>query len=360
MSARSINPFVSRPLPSGSGLRGALGLPAAEAASIALENLLADGGGGVAEISRALRPYRLSASAVRQLFGKAYERALVHALRDEHIGDDEHRFLADLRRRLGLSDMEVSDLHAATVHPRFERALREMLEDNRIDDAERDALRRLEADLRLPGRVRERIYAAVASAAWRDSYSDAMRDRRLSPEEEADLDALASNLGLKPDLTDRSRELMDRYRLLWRIENGDIPELATTLALQREEVAYFQAECEWKELQRGTRRQSSEAPSGGLPIVPGARFRVGPVVASVQRGDLLTHVDSGQLCMTGKRLLFVGASRASSIPFSKVTGFEVFSDALLVERDTGRSPYLFLKGDLELAAVVLGALLARR
>lgn len=354
----SVSPFAKRPLdPVPLGLR-LVGLPAMPNAAIELENLLAEGKGGVGQISRVLRPYGLGGSDVRQLLNQAYAKALVHCLSDDRINDEEHRFLKDLRRRLDLSDHEVAEIHQTTVHPRYERALNEVLADARITAEERDALRRLEDSLRLPEATRKRIYARVSGAALAKSYEAALSDRRLSPEEEADLKAMAENLGVLPNPSEGSRAVMDRYRLLWRIENGDIPAAPVEMRLQMGEACYFEAPAQWWEL-RTVKGESEDAAKGGIPIVKGVRFKLEIPMPSVPRNHKLTQVDSGTVYLTNKRLLFTGASNNRTIRLNTMTGFEVFAEAMVIDKESGRRPYLFIEGDIELAAVMLAALLEK-
>jgi hypothetical protein len=65
------------------------------------------------------------------------------------------------------------------------------------------------------------------------------------------------------------------------------------------------------------------------------------------------------LYLTNKRLVFRGAASNREIQLKKVVSYRVFSDAIVIEKGSGRSPYLFIKGDIELAAVTLGAVLQR-
>jgi hypothetical protein len=354
----SVSPFVKRPLdPVPLGLR-LVGLPAMSNAAIELENLLAEGKGGVGQVSRVLRPYGLGGSEVRQLLNQAYIKALVHCLSDDRINDEEHLFLKDLRRRLDLSDNEVAEIHQSTLHPRYEQALAEVLADARITADEREALRRLEVSLRLPEETRKRIHARVSGAVLQKSYEAALSDRRLSPEEETDLKAMAENLGVAPNLSEGSRVVMERYRLLWRIENGDIPAAPAEIKLQMGETCYFQGPAQWWEL-RTAKGESEDAAGAGIPIVKGVRFRLEIPMPSVPRNHKLTQVDSGTLYITNKRLLFTGASNNRTIRLGKVSGFEVFAEAIVVEKDAGRRPYLFIQGDVELAAVVLSVVLEK-
>jgi hypothetical protein len=290
---------------------------------------------------------------VRQLLNQAYTKALVYVLEDERINDEEYEFLKELKRRLDLSDHEVAEIHQSTIHPRYERALTEVLADSRITPEERESLARLETSLRLPEETRKRIYHRISQAALQKSYEAALSDRRLSPEEESDLKAMAENLGVAPSMGEGSQALMERYRMLWRVENGDLPVLPVEIRLQMGEICHYQAPAQWWEM----RIAGEEAAKPGIRIAKGVRFRLEIPMPSVRRSEKLTQVDSGALYITNKRLLFTGESNNRTIRLNQLPGFEVFAEAIVIDKDRGRRPYLFLQGDIELAAVVLGAVL---
>jgi hypothetical protein len=74
---------------------------------------------------------------------------------------------------------------------------------------------------------------------------------------------------------------------------------------------------------------------------------------------LLKPIDQGRLFVTSKRVLFEGGHGTATLRLRDVSSFQVFADGLVLERRAGPALWLTLGGDVELAAVVLGAALAR-
>ena len=357
----SRNPFVTKSLHPTGFWRRLLGMRSEENAAIALENMLAEGRGGVADISRFLRPYRLQGDRVRRLLSQTFAKALTHCLADDCLDEEEQDFLGSLRRRLDLSDTEVANLQAATIHPRYEKALSHVLADQHIDEAERHALQTLQENLRLPEDIRKRIHTSVARPVLEQRVSQALSDRRLSPEEEAEVKAMAENLGIALPSSRGSLATMERYRVLWRIENGDLPEIHADIRLLQSERCYFQASAEWHEV-RSVSRHLSDAGSPSAenaPVVRGLGFHPGSVAQAVERGAVLAHVDSGTVYLTNRRVLFDGIVTRRTIRLSTIVSYQVFSDAIVLEKEKGKKPYLFIEGDVELAAAILGAVLGR-
>ena len=67
----------------------------------------------------------------------------------------------------------------------------------------------------------------------------------------------------------------------------------------------------------------------------------------------MTQLDTGNLYITSKRVLFDGTKKNVSIPLGKITNFTVFKDGLQVEKEAGKDPYFIGASDWELAGACL-------
>jgi len=103
---------------------------------------------------------------------------------------------------------------------------------------------------------------------------------------------------------------VERFRLLCRIESGDVPTADAPFALRRGEVCHFGAAAEWRELRPRTVRTDYAGPGAGVRIVRGLRFRVRSVATSRVTRTELTPVDAGRVFFTNRRLVFPGGSAA--------------------------------------------------
>ena len=152
---------------------------------------------------------------------------------------------------------------------------------------------------------------------------------------------------------------MDLRDLLFAaVENGDIPIVDVPIQLQRGEVCHFVTPASWHEFRKSTRTVGYYSQGVSLRIARGVYYRVGASRPQRVTTEGLTEIDAGTLYLTSKRVLFDGATKNSSIRLSNLIGYEVYSDGLKLEKGSGRSPYLLFEGDAELAAVILGRLLA--
>jgi hypothetical protein len=97
------------------------------------------------------------------------------------------------------------------------------------------------AALQLSDAAQKSAFQKAANHLVQDLLNESVNDQRLSPTEEADLKGLAAHLGLEIEYSETTKELLHRFALLWRIENGDIPVLPVALNLAKGEVCHFSA-----------------------------------------------------------------------------------------------------------------------
>ena len=96
-----------------------------------------------------------------------------------------------------------------------------------------------------------------------------------------------------------------------------------------------------------------------MRIARGVYYRVGSVSeAGINRAPL-KRGDGGRLLITSQRVLFLGTQGSQAWPLRDIASYQVYADGIVLEPRSGPSPSFTLDGDVELAAVILGAALAR-
>jgi hypothetical protein len=204
----------------------------------------------------------------------------------------------------------------------------------------------MQQDLKLHPAVAEKIYRDKASEVMQRSFVSALSDQRLSPAEEQELETLAHHLGVQIDYDDRTQSILDRYRLFWLIEHGEIPVIESAIKLNKNEKCYFTADANWCELQS---------------ITKSARY--GRTDQASEQGDQvqrqlfheLNVKDSGRVYLTNKRIVFSGAKRQRTIPHNRIKDFIPMENGVQIHRQSGNNPYL----QFELGVDVFSLILAR-
>jgi len=287
---------------------------------------------------------------LRRNFGKElikfYRKFLERCLKDQVLSAEDWKALQQLKMLFGFSNAQVEKIHNQTIMRHYSKTVEQVLSDKKLARKEKMLLRTIQQNLRLMPEVAEQIYRDKASQIFQRSFVSAIADERISPEEEKELDELAHHLGVRIEIDEKTRTILDRYRLYWLIENGEIPQIDTPVSLARGEKCYFTADANWCEFHS---------------ITKSARF--GRTKNSMEKGDEvqrqvfqeLDTIDSGRIYLTNRRILFSGASRHRSIPIDRIRDFVPMENGVQIHRKSGKHPFL----QFELGVDVFGLILAR-
>jgi hypothetical protein len=355
-------PFMRVDIPQRGWLAKLLGLRRAAVGDALLRNLLVERDPRLIssqELADALGAAGTGGSHGKRICVQMWAEALQVFIADDALSDAEVEYLRALRELFGMNAAEIKAVEQAVVHPRFAKSIAATLVDGTLSGAEKDSLGHLQAALRIPDDVAAQELGRIASEVINERLNEAIRDRRYSADERAAIQTLAAALGAKLEYGDAiTQSAVERYALLWDLENGMIPDCPCDIRLQRGESCYWTGSVEWAELRTRTVRTVYSGPAARIRIMKGFYWRAGSVSTHRVTKEELTHIDTGQLYLTSKRLVFHGGKANKTIRYSGLTGIEVFSDAVKVEKTSGRSPFL-MGTDIELLAAFLSAALAR-
>lgn len=289
---------------------------------------------------------------------KMYEEYLTCCLSDKLLSDDEIERLKHLKTILFLNDKQVSIIHNKVAGKIYEMEVEQALSDAVLSDEEKNFLRKLKNDLKLDDEIADRIYTEMAKGLYQRLLDGIMEDERLSPKEEKVLVVLAQNLGLKINLDEQTKSKLARYKVLWYVENGYLPELEVNIHLMKKEKCHFKASyVDLYETRKVTKRIKYAGPTARIKIVKGVYWRMGDLGVKPVSKDVLTHIDTGKLYLTSKRLIFYGDKKVTTIRLQKIIDFHPYSDGVKIIKDTGKSPVFEFSGDIELFSLILSRLL---
>lgn len=350
------NPFVVAPLPKGNLFQRALGKRPREHAFVHVQNILATTPlheVAESEIATALAGAQLLPRDATQELLPIFERAVTWLAADKELSVADRAGLAALQRAFELTDAEAAIAVEAVVGQVFEVAMRRALSDGTFTAEEKAQLEATATALGMSEVQTKRLYGVAATAAVQSAFDAAVNDRRYSTDEEAKVNELAHSLGVTIQHGTDTKRIVERFRLLGRIDEGELPVITPGILLQRGESCHWSGPATHKELRTVTKRINYSGPSASIKIMKGVRWRVGSV--SVQRvsSEVMTEIDRGTLYITSKRLLFDGAKKNTSIAIGKISNFTAFSDGIQIEKGSGRDAYFVGEGDWELAGAVL-------
>ena len=314
-----------------------------------------------ADVDAILTRHRVNLSRRREVVLRLWRQALREFLRDDSLSDNEVEYLAKLRHLFALTDRDVERAHIALAEPRYAEAFSEAVADEKLTPEELARLEKLAVALRLPERARRKAQEAPIQEAVERVLARVVADRRLSPAEEQALRDLQRNLGM-PELRfgPATQAALDKYALLWRIENGELPFIAgpSPVPLQDGELCHLACRSFWHEQRNYTARAERASAGGSVKVPRGLTYRVDGAAPKRAARDGLAPVDWGALYVTSRRLVFIGQKTRETIRFAELLGLEVFADAIVLEKTSGRKPHLFLEGDVEVIASILSEVMA--
>lgn len=156
----------------------------------------------------------------------------------------------------------------------------------------------------------------------------------------------------------------EQKKMLVTISEGDmslvrqIPQDEIPIILKKKELCYamVQGAQFWED--RAVRKTGSGYGGFSFRVAKGVSFRVGQFGATGESHMERRHIDTGNLFVTSKRVVFVGSSKSIDFALNKVLSVEPFSDGIGVSRSNKQKTEYFVGGfdGLMIKAVIEGAI----
>jgi hypothetical protein len=121
-----------------------------------------------------------------------------------------------------------------------------------------------------------------------------------------------------------------------------LPEYRADFALKKDEKLYVRlAGVNWMEYRKvRTGRVSGHGFTGSITIAKGLRYRYGTGYVAAESMDQLKPIDTGDLFITSKSVIFRGSMGNKTIPLNKIMKLTPSMVGLKIERDTGKDVYI--------------------
>lgn len=311
-----------------------------------------------AKLAEVLAEYRVRHHDVQGLLRTVYRELLEYCSQDQHISDQEEEALMAIRRSFNLSNLDILAIEREVHSRHTAEFIQGAVADEHLSDHERERLASLVRSLRLSDSLVDGLRREALEPLLQRRFDAALSDRRLAPDEEAELAALAANLGVALRYDGATERRLEHFRLLWRIEQGELPVLATDIRLQRGESCHGHLPATHFEFRTVTRAVSYHGPTARIRIMRGVHWKLGHVELTRHTAEVRKSLGTGTLYLTNKRLIFNGPGKTTNIRLNRIIEFTVMGDGLQIQKDAGRDQFFGCQGDeLELFGVTLGALL---
>ena len=286
-----------------------------------------------------------------------YQRYLKKCLEDRIFQEGEVQELNVLKQLFLLTDKDVAELHNQIASEIYKMTFDEAIQDGSLDNNERQLLEKVQINLKLPDDLVKKISEESRTQLMNLKMKQATEDKRISPTEWKELETIAKNLNITLPSDSATKADLDRMKLYWAIENGELPVQSIWINLQAGERCYYNTQVEWYENRTVTQRVNYSGPSYRVKIMKGVYYRWGS--SNVQRitQDVLKLIDTGTVYITNKRIIFTGQRKNSNIPLKKVLSITPYSDGVGIDKDTGKSPVLSVAANADILAMMISRMM---
>ena len=131
-----------------------------------------------------------------------------------------------------------------------------------------------------------------------------------------------------------------------------LQEAAAPVLLKSGEICYYVVQCEAAEVRQRSVTVGYSGSSVRVPLGHGVSYTAGTRTAVRVKEDFHHSFGEGALCLTNKRLLWIGVERSISIPNTSIVRIEPYLDGVEVRKGTGK-PLMFLWGIHDRAATLM-------
>ena len=312
----------------------------------------------VEDVSAIGEKYKLNLyQTFQKNFLEMYAAQLKFALLDNKLTNEELDDLRALKEILGLQQFQVNSIHEKLAGEIYRREVLGSVGDGKITNEEKNSLKKLEAELCISKDLEKRISDEVKSTYVEQFIDGIIKSGSYSPQEEEDIKILAKNLNYDLKISSSQQNTLNRLKLIWVIENGELQTIDVPINLTSNEKCFFTKVAKWYQYKTVTQRINYAGPTARIRICKGVSYRIGS--ARVQRvtSEVLSPIDAGTMYVTNKRVILLGARKTSSIRLNKIVSYTPYSNGIEIFKDTGKSMTVTFDTDMDLFNLLFSRIL---
>jgi uncharacterized protein (DUF1778 family) len=312
---------------------------------IEVNNLLADK--GLAEITPGqvktiTERYKITNPSEK--FGKDLTQMLREFLND-HLGNqlsstNDFQSAKKMQGILGIPDPVFEKEYRQQALEIFKKQVSYTLNRTKRYNENEPQFEPLGKKLALTTNEQKQIVDEVLQSIVQQAANKMLDDARISPQEKENFDKLCKDLDVTPDFNSESKKAFELYSNLWQIENGSLPVYETDLFLQKDETCHYQGSVDLYEIRTKTASYKYRGPAVRMKITKSLYYRMGNLKTARETKDVMTLIDSGDLYITNKRILFNGSKANKVIKYSQIVDLTPYTDGVGVIKETGK-PSIF-------------------
>mgnify|MGYP000848156491 CR=1 FL=1 len=294
----------------------------------------------------------ISAGQVQQLADKyklkdasqTFKSELLQMLKDfisQHLGvwGDEYKDFSSVQKLqniLGISEGDFDKEYNPLAIELFKKQVALTLNQTKKYKESDQQFEQLRTQFGLTKHQHDQVLDEVRQSIVQTFACKIISDQRVSPQEKEAFDQLCKDLDVNPVYDSDSKKTLERFENLWQIENGDLPIYEADIFLQKNENCHYQGSAKLFEIRTKSARVKYRGPTVRLRITKSLYYRMGDIKTTRETKDVMTLIDSGNLYVTNKRILFNGDKSNKIIRYSQIINLTPYTDGVGIVRDTGK------------------------
>ena len=292
-----------------------------------------------------------------QEFTEWYRLTLTAYLADRLFTPPEKTGLANLARTFGFDEATALKLHREKFTRYYSLGVRTCLQRAATPEIKAQQISLLAQEVPLPSgllnEVRAEVLAQYLEAVYKDKLEVIDDDELLAPPHVVAMRSFALALGVDLDTQQQGLAVrLAQSARLWQLYRAPLVPLEGGHELGSE-GCYWQQDVQLYQKKRVTVRRSYGGFAASFKIIGSLRYRMGSYHVERETEDQVVPVDSGQLFFSAQRVIFDGQLKNFNFKYAKVLEVTAYTNALVIEPDTGADMiFLFPTGQVE-AAIIL-------
>lgn len=325
---------------------------------IELQNLLANNEQNLLsinlkDIEKLRKKYRINKDDLKGERELLFEKYFSFCLSDKRISDEEKKVLSFLCSILGFGQDYFMDKIIEKGKIIYRNMVKDVVSDDIKTPKEVEELELIKKEFNLSETDVDNIYGDECFKRLKPYLDKIASSRRASPDEEKIINEISKGLNLSLKFSD---DAFKKYRLYWDIENSELSPVSSPINLQKNELFYYSTSIKWYEERTHTSYVSYSGLTSKFRIMKGVYWRMGAIAPARHAQIYMKNIDSGNVYLTNKRIIFTGQHMNKTLPLSKILFITPFADGVEIGKDTGRKPF-FSCSDPELLGIYILRLL---
>jgi len=185
------------------------------------------------------------------------------------------------------------------------------------------------------------VYANLICKIILDYIKRSLNDGSWNRDDEKSLFDLAEEFQCNLSFDPETKQLLEDYRFLWQIEEGNFPIVSSpSLLLKKNEQCYWETKAKLKEWKKEVKSYSFGGPVARFRVAKGIYLTSGKMRVYRETREELKGVDSGILCITSERVIFRGMRRNITVRYSTIIDIELKPEGIYIHKTSGK-PLIF-------------------